>query len=123
MKHILSIIAVMAFAATLTSCGTNYAVTGNYNLNSTQVQLSTNNFHVVDDLAGSSSVTYILMIGGLSDRQLYENAYADMVKKADMKSGSRAITNVLTEEHVGGFLPFYFTRTITVSAKLIEFTK
>lgn len=77
----------------------------------------------MDNLVGSSSVSYILLIGGLSERQLYQNAYSDMMKKADMKSGSRAIANVTTEEHIGGVMPFYFSRTITVSANLIEFTK
>ena len=107
----------------LSSCGMNYAVTGNYNLNNTQVQLAANNFHVVDELSGSASVSYILMIGGLSEKQLYQNAYSEMQRKADMKNGSRAIANVTSEEHIGGVLPFYFTRTVTVSANLIEFTK
>jgi hypothetical protein len=113
----------MTITATLSSCGMNYAVTGNYNLNMTQVQLGNNNFHVVDSLTGSSSVSYVLFIGGLSADQLYHNAYAEMMKKADLKSGSRAIANVVTEEQVAGFVPFYFTRTITVSANIIEFTR
>jgi hypothetical protein len=29
----------------------------------------------------------------------------------------------VTEEHLGGVPPFYYTRTITVSASVIEFTK
>jgi hypothetical protein len=116
------IIAVM-LAVMLSSCGMNYAVTGNYNLNNTQVQLASNNFRVVDELSGSASVSYILLIGGLSEKQLYQNAYADMQRKADMKNSSRAIANVTSEEHIGGIMPFYFTRTVTVSANLIEFTK
>ena len=123
MKRTLTLLSALAIAAAISSCGTNYAVTGNYNLNNTQVQLAGNNFHVVDNLVGSASVSYVLLIGGLSERQLYQNAYADMMKKADMKTGSRAIANVTTEEHIGGVMPFYFTRTITVSSNLIEFTR
>jgi len=122
-KIILHLVIALAVTAVLNSCGINYAVTGNYNLNATQVQLSNNNFHVVDTLSGSASVSYILLIGGLGEHQLYENAYFNMIKKADLKSGSRAIANVVTEEQVAGFVPIYFTRTVTVSANIIEFTK
>ena len=124
MKTIFTYIAgAFILVVLLSSCGMNYAVTGNQNLNNTQVQLASNNFRVVDDLTGSASVSYVLMLGGLSEHQLYQNAYSDMMKQADMKSGSRAIANVVTEEQVAGFIPFYFVRTITVSANLIEFTR
>jgi len=123
MKIILTLIIATIMTVSLSSCGMNYAVTGNYNLNATQVQLANNNFRVVDSLTGSSSVSYVLFIGGLGADELYHNEYAEMMKKADLKSGSRAIANVVTEEQVAGFVPFYFTRTITVSANIIEFTK
>ena len=123
MKNSFKVCLIIATAIGLGSCGMNYAVTGNYNLNTTQVQLATNNFKVVDNLTGTSSVSYVLMIGGMSKEQLYANAYADMMKKADMKSGARAVTNVVTEEQISGFLPFYYVRTITVSANVIEFTR
>ena len=123
MKRITTLLSMMFLTSLLSSCGVNYATTGNYNLNTTQVRLASDNFRVVDNLSGSASVSYIFLIGGLSEHQLYENAYADMMKRADMKSGSRAIANVVTEEHVAGFAPIYITRTITVSANLIEFTK
>ncbi len=113
----------LMLAAALSSCGINYATTGNYNLNTTQVQLASNNFRVVDTLSGSASVSYIFLIGGLSEHQLYQNAYFEMMRQADMKSGSRAIANVVTEEQVSGFVPIYFTRRVTVSANLIEFTR
>ena len=123
MKPTLTLAAVLIVSLSLSSCGVNYATTGNYNLNTTQVQLASDNFRIVDTVTGSASVSYILLIGGLSEHQLYENAYAEMMKHADMRSGSRAIANVLTEEQVGGFAPFYISRTITVSANIIEFTR
>ena len=123
MKTTAAFLSILLIMGSASSCGVNYAVTGNYNVNNTQVQLASDNFRVVDNLSGSASVSYIFLIGGLSEHQLYENAYADMMKKADMKSGSRAIANVVTEEQVAGFVPIYFTRTVTVSANLIEFTK
>ncbi len=94
-----------------------------YNLNNTQVQLGSNNFKFVEHISGSADVSYVLIFGGLSEKQLFDNAYAAMMKKADLANGSRAITNVVTEEHVGGVPPFYYTRTVTVSGNVIEFTR
>lgn len=105
-----------------TSCGVSTAFVANHNQNSTQVHLADNNYQVIDKVRGSSEVTYVLVFGGMNKKRLYENAYADMVNKAEL-SGSRALINTLTEEHVGGFPPFYYTRTITVSAHVIEFTE
>jgi|GEM_PF-7012642 len=77
MKTILTLGAAITLAIALNSCGINYTTIGNYNLNDTQVQLSTNNFRVVDTLSGSASVSYIFLIGGLSEHQLYQNALID----------------------------------------------
>lgn len=106
-----------------TSCGVNTAVMLNTNQNITQVTLASNNFKVVDKIRGSAEVKYILLIGGISHKQLYANAYAAMLEKANLVSGSKAIVNVVTEEHFGGVPPFYFVRTVTVSANVIEFEK
>jgi len=121
-KTILSLFTLITLGS-LTSCGVNTAVTANLNSNTTQVQLSNANFHVVDRITGSADVSYIFFIGGMSVHQLYENAYAKMMAKADLSKGARAVCNVLTEEQIEGVMPFYFTRTITVSANVIEFTK
>ena len=121
-KTILSLFTLITLGS-LTSCGVNTAVTANLNSNTTQVQLSNANFHVVDRITGSADVSYIFFIGGMSVHQLYENAYAKMMAKADLSKGARAVCNVLTEEQIEGVMPFYITRTITVSANVIEFTK
>lgn len=71
---------------------------------------------------GSAQVEYVFFIGGINRKQLYANAYADMVSKADLMTNSRALINVVTEEQFAGFPPFYTRRTITVSAHVIEFT-
>lgn len=105
------------------SCGVNGALVLNQNQNATQVHMSSNNFKVVDKVSGTSSVKYICLIGGLRKKQLYENAYAEMMNKANLLNGSKAVVNVVTEEHVGGVPPFYLKRTITVSANVIEFTR
>jgi hypothetical protein len=107
----------------LNSCGVNNAFVVNTNQNSTQVSLSQANYKVVGKASGTDEVSYVLIFGGMRKKQLYANAYARMVEKADLSSGAKALTNLVTEEHVGGVPPFYYTRTITVSANVIEFTK
>ncbi len=104
------------------SCGINSAILINQNQSQTQVQLSSQNFKVLERVSGSAEVKYILLFGGTKQKQLYAQAYAAMLAKAGL-TGSKAIANIVTEEHIGGVPPFYYKRTITVSAHVIEFTK
>lgn len=114
---------LLLLAAFLNSCGIGTALVTNHNQNATEVHLSGNNFKVIDQVSGSSEASYVLAIGGVKKRQLYENAYSSMMKKANLLNGSKAIINVMTEEHVSGFAPFFVRRTITVSAQVVEFTR
>ncbi|TAF31954.1 MAG: hypothetical protein EAZ32_01010 [Cytophagia bacterium] len=114
---------LLLLAAFLNSCGFGHAFVTNHNQNATEVHLSGNNFKVIDQVSGSSETSYVLAIGGMNKRQLYENAYSAMMKKANLQNGSKAIINVMTEEHVSGFAPFFVRRTITVSAQVVEFTR
>ncbi|MES2652638.1 MAG: DUF6567 family protein [Bacteroidota bacterium] len=123
MKKISIYSVLLLLAAFLSSCGIGAALVTNHNQNATEVHLSENNFKVIDQVSGSSEVSYVLGIGGMNKRQLYENAYSTMMKKANLLNGSKAIINVMTEEHVNGFAPFFVRRTITVSAQVIEFTR
>ena len=122
-KQKLQILLLAAATGLLSSCGFNNALIVNHNQNNTQVQLSTNNFKVIDKVYGKAEITYICLIGGLDTRQAYENAYSDMLGKANLTGSSKAVINVITEEHLGGVPPFYYKRTITVSAHVIEFTR
>jgi len=45
------------------------------------------------------------------------------MKKANLMSSSKALINIVSEDHLAGVPPFWFRRTITVSAHVIEFTK
>jgi hypothetical protein len=107
----------------LTSCGVGAALVINQNQNTTQVHLGSANYSIVGNVVGSSEVQYVMLIGGMSKKQLYQNAYSDMIAKANMGTGSKALINIVTEEHVGGVPPFYMKRRITVSASVIEFNK
>jgi PBP1b-binding outer membrane lipoprotein LpoB len=123
MKKIVIYAALLMLAAFISSCGIGTALVTNHNQNATEVHLRENNFKVIDQVSGSSEASYVFAIGGMKKRQLYESAYSTMIKKANMLNGSKAIINVMTEEHLSGFAPFFVRRTITVSAQVIEFTR
>ncbi len=114
---------LLLLVAIFVSCGIGIAYVTNHNQNATEVHLKENNFKVIEQVSGSSEAPYVFAIGGMSKRQLYENAYSNMLKKANLINSSKAIINVMTEEHFSGFAPFYVRRTITVSAQVIEFIK
>ena len=122
MKKISIYSVLILLSAFLSSCGFGTALVTNHNQNATEVHLSANNFKVIDQVSGSSETSYVLAIGGMNKRQLYENAYSAMMKKANLINGSKAIINVVTEEHYSGFAPFFVRRTITVTAQVVEFT-
>ena len=123
MKKIGIYFVMLLLSAFLSSCGISTALVTNHNQNATEVHLSGNNFKVIDQVSGSSETSYVLAIGGMNKRQLYENAYSTMMKKANLLNGSKAIINVMTEEHFSGFAPFFVRRTITMSAQVVEFTR
>lgn len=100
---IMAMVTIVLFSA----CGVNSALILNHNQNTTQVVLSSNNYKVIDKVTGTSNVKYICMIGGLNKKQLYEKAYSDMVTKANLLSSSKALINIVTEEHFGGVPPFF----------------
>lgn len=119
----LSILSIAILLITsLTSCGVNEALVLNHNSNATQVHLAGKNYKVIEQVTGTADVSYVLAFGGVIRKQLYQNAYSQLVKNADL-SGSRALVNIVTEQHLGGVPPFYFKRTITVSAHVVEFTE
>lgn len=123
MKKIGKYSMIPMLVAFLSSCSVSTALVNNHNQNATEVHLSGNNFKVIDQVSGSSEMSYVLGIGGINKRQLYENAYSAMMKKANLQNASKAIINVMAEENFGGFAPFFVRRTITVSAQVVEFTR
>lgn len=114
---------LVLLATFFSACGIGTALVANHNQNATEVHLGANNFKVIDQVSGSSETSYVLGIGGTKQKQLYQNAYSAMINKAKLLNGPKAIINVMTEEHISGFAPFYVKRTLTVSAQVVEFTK
>ncbi len=107
----------------MTSCGIHSAKVGNINNNTTNVELSKKNFKVIDRVSGKSTATYVLGIGGLSNKALIEKAKTKMLENANLTGSSKAIINVTTESHTTLVVPFFYQKTVTVSAHIIEFTE
>ena len=123
MKKSISTIAVMIMMVVISSCGAGRAIMRNQNQSSTQVHLKEDNFKVVSSVSGSAEAKYWVLIGGRKRQQMYNEAYAEMMKSAALIDGPRALVNLLTEEHVGGVPPFFLKRTITVSGHVVEFNR
>jgi len=102
------------------SCAYYNGLTHNSNLNNTEVVLSQKNFRVIAWVKGKSSATYVLGIGGLSKNALIAEAKENMLAKADIIGGSKAIINETVELKNTFFLIFWVTE-VTVSANIIEF--
>ena len=120
MKKLFSRIAMAAVAALiLAGCGVSQNLTSNANLNQTNVVLSQKNFHVVKNVEATASATYVFGIGGLSKKALYNNAVAELTKKADLK-GSQALVNV-TVKNSGKMILCFGKGTYHAEATVIEF--
>lgn len=123
MKKLMNLSVPIILLVMLSSCGASNAFILNQNQNATQVHLASGNYRVVDKVRGSADVSYVLVFGGMKKKQLFANAYADLMNNADLTTGSRALVNMVSEEHIGGVPPFFYKRTVTVSANIIEFDK
>jgi hypothetical protein len=54
---------------------------------------------------------------------LYSRAKADMMENAALTGSSKALINIIAEEHLSGVPVFYMKRTIIYSADVIEFIR
>lgn len=104
------------------SCAMHNNLTSNTNNHTTEVVLSENNYKVIESVQGTTHASYVFGIGGLSKSALVAEARADMLKKADIVGGSKAIINE-TVEIKNSFFPFYRKYEVSVSGFVIEFTK
>lgn len=119
----IKIIAIVFMASILmTSCGIHSATVSNTNNNVTHVELSRNNFKVIDRVSGTATATYIFGIGGLSNKALIEKAKANMLEKANIIGGSKAVINLTVESHMSLIYIYYIQKTVTVSGHVVEFT-
>ncbi len=88
----------------------------------TVVELRQSNYKIVDKVSGSSTVRYILGLGGNKKAALVAQARANMLRRAELVGGSKAIINEIVEEKNQNILgTFIIKKTITVNAHVIEF--
>lgn len=114
-------IGVVVMATTmLASCGQSFYPTNNHNLVTTNVNISEANFRVVGLVEGKAKATYVLGIGGLSSKALKSNAYADMVRNANLKGSQMVVNATISQTHYG-FVPFTWTQTVKYQGTIIEF--
>ena len=92
----------------------------------TQVILSEANYKIINSVRGDATATFILGVGPLNDR-LYSRAKKDMLENANLAGGgnkSRALINITTDEQirfVWFYFPFWFSKTVYITADIIEF--
>ena len=120
MKKLFLILIVLPLL--LSSCGTNLTTFFNASESMTQVELSENNFPVVERVMGESNNVYIFGIGGLSNKALLGQAKNDMMEKAGLVGTSRAMVNITYDRHVSGVPPIYYEVKVTATGYVIEFT-
>ena len=77
------------------------------------------NFTVIGTVSGSAKASYILGIGGLSQKSLKGNAVTEMYENANL-TGSQAIINVVFKQRVSNVL-IYSEIEYTASGTIIEF--
>lgn len=88
----------------------------------TNVELSGNNFKVLDSVTGKASVDYIVGIGP-KEQNLFEQARKNMVANANLVGSSKAIINVTTDVKYTSVLLLWTRKTVYISGDVIEFTE
>lgn len=104
----------------LCNCASHSGLTTNTNVHTTEVQLTTDNFKVVDNVEGHTRAVYVFGIGGLSKKALIAKARAKMFANADMKGKARTLINENVEVKKTVF-PFVRVHKVGVSGQIIEF--
>lgn len=103
----------------LCSCSAHLYNISNHNISETQVVLDNANFTVIGKVSGSAKASYVLGIGGLSQKSLKGNAVAAMYENANL-TGSQAIINVTFKQRVSSIL-IYSEIEYTASGTIVEF--
>ncbi len=104
------------------SCAIHSGLTTNSNVHATEIVLSKNNFKVIESVQGESQAMYVFGIGGHSRKAMIAEARANMLSKANLVGGSKAIINE-TVEVKRSFFPIVRLYKVIVSGHIVEFTE
>ena len=86
----------------------------------TKVVLSESNYHIVKEVSGEWSATYVFGIGGLSKKALNNNAISEMYKNAGL-TGNQQIINITTTQSVESWALIYSKVRAIAHGYVIEF--
>ena len=86
----------------------------------TKVVLSESNYHIVKEVSGEWSATYVFGIGGLSKKALNNNAISEMYKNAELQ-GNQQIINITTTQSVESWALIYSKVRAIAHGYVIEF--
>lgn len=86
----------------------------------TKVILSESNYHIVKEVSGEWTATYIFGIGGLSKKALENNAVSEMYKNAGL-TGNQQIINITTTQSVETWALVYSKVRAIAHGYVIEF--
>lgn len=118
MKTIKTILFCLVAVLFASCAGLNFTPYAN-NPVETKVILSESNYHIVKEVSGEWSATYIFGIGGLSKKSLKNNAVSEMYKNAGL-TGNQQIVNVTTTLSVENWFVYSKYRAIA-HGYVIEF--
>ncbi len=118
MKTIKTILFCLVAVLFASCAGLNFTPYAN-NPVETKVILSESNYHIVKEVSGEWSATYIFGIGGLSKKSLKNNAVSEMYKNAGL-TGNQQIVNVTTTLSVENWFVYSKHRAIA-HGYVIEF--
>jgi outer membrane lipopolysaccharide assembly protein LptE/RlpB len=113
---------LIAAVALLSSCGINKGLTNNVNNHSTEVVLSKKNFKVIAAVQGEAKAMYVFGLGALTKKAMIAEARANMLAKANIVGGAKAIINE-TVEVKNSFFPIVRFYEVIVSGHVVEFTE
>ena len=85
----------------------------------TKVVLTESNYHIVGQVEGEWSATYVFGIGGLSKKALTTNAISEMYKNANL-TGNQQIINITTTTSIESWVVYSKHRAIA-RGYIIEF--
>lgn len=115
-KKIVPVLISIAFL--FSGCAFHKGFTTNY----TEVVLSEKNFKVIERVQGEAEARYAFGIGGLSKNALIAEARANMLSKANIVGGSKAIINETVEVKRSRLL-IVRRYKVTVTGHIVEFTE
>lgn len=126
MKKFSIIIAILTFSLLSGCVGiNNFAFNApSMSMDSRELKLENQEYKIIKKITGEATATYILGIGGMSEKahKLFHESYQNMVHKANLGS-NQTIIDVVAEKNFRCYLGIISLNTVYTTGTVIEFTK